>query len=167
MRQIVPLRPSDVPDLRELLADADLTLSGLGASTVRLWLLRDEDGVVAGSTGYELSGDGRHALVRSVAVHQGRRSQGWGLRLGAFALEQAALDGASRAWLFSRRSGPFWRRLGFEPAERDVLADVLSDTHQVRLFAGTGQLQREVAWSRPLPDAPAPSRYASYRSSPS
>lgn len=171
MPQIVPLRPSDVPDLHELLAEADLTLSGLEASTVRLWLLRDEDGAVAGSTGYELSGDGGHALVRSVAVHQDQRSRGWGRRLAAFALGQAALDGASRAWLFSRRSGPFRRRLGFLPADRDVLADVLADTHQVRLFARTGQLEREVAWSRPLADAaasaPTPSRYASYRSSPS
>lgn len=31
-----------------------------------------------------------------------------------------------------------------------VLATVLPETHQVRLFEETGQLHSEVAWSRPL-----------------
>ena len=31
-----------------------------------------------------------------------------------------------------------------------ALADVLAGTHQVRLFRETGQLGREVAWSRPI-----------------
>lgn len=51
---------------------------------------------------------------------------------------------------FSRRSGPFWQSLGFEPADRDELAAALADTQQVRLFQRTGQLSREVAWSREL-----------------
>lgn len=67
------------------------------------------------------------------------------------ALEQAAAEGATTAWLFSRRSGPFWQSLGFEPADRDRLADLLADTCQVRLFRQTGQLDHEVAWSRALP----------------
>lgn len=152
MQEPLRLRPPDVPDLVDFLARADLTLSGLNALTVRLWLLRDADGRVQGSTGYELSDDGRHALVRSVAVDPSRRGCGLGLQLAQFALERAAEDGAERAWLFSRRSGPFWRRLGFESADRDTLARVLAGTHQVRLFQRTGQLQREVAWSRSLAD---------------
>ncbi len=56
----------------------------------------------------------------------------------------------SRAWLFSRRSGPFWQSLGFESADRDELAEALAGTHQVRLFQQTGQVSREVAWSRLL-----------------
>ncbi len=63
---------------------------------------------------------------------------------------QAASAGAARAWLFSRRSGPFWQGLGFDPADRDDLATVLAGTTQVDLFRRTGQLAREVAWSRPL-----------------
>lgn len=68
------------------------------------------------------------------------------------ALAQAARSGATRAWLFSRRSGPFWQKLGFAPADRDELARVLPQTHQVRLFVESGQLGREVAWSRALDD---------------
>jgi len=111
---------------------------------------RDESGTIVGSTGYEMSSDGYHALIRSVAVGPSQRSRGRGSALARFALERAAKEGATTAWLFSRRSGPFWQSLGFEPADRDELARALADTHQVRLFQQTGQLAREVAWSRPL-----------------
>ncbi|PNW10257.1 GNAT family N-acetyltransferase [Microbacterium testaceum] len=143
-------RPTDVDALTDFLAAVDLTLSGLDAPTVRLWIERDVTGTVTGSTGYELSGDGRHALIRSVAVSPHARSRGRGTGLARFALARAADEGASRAWLFSRRSGPFWRSLGFVPADRDDLAAALADTHQVRLFSSTGQLDREVAWFRAL-----------------
>lgn len=140
----------DVEALTAFLSDVDLTLSGLDAPSVRLWIERDESGAIVGSTGYEISSDGRHVLIRSVAVSATQRSRGRGSALASFALERAVEEGAMRAWLFSRRSGQFWQSLGFEPADRDELAGALADTHQVRLFQQTGQLGREVAWSRPL-----------------
>lgn len=145
-----PVAPADVADLRAFLGEVDLTLAGLDAPTVRLWIERDDSGSVIGSTGYELSADGCHALIRSVGVSADRRAVGSGSRLASFALHDAARSGATRAWLFSRRSGPFWQKLGFAPADRDDLAAALPDTHQVRLFVGTGQLEREIAWSRAL-----------------
>lgn len=143
-------RPADVEALTSFLREVDLTLSGLDAPGVRLWLERNDLGAIVGSTGYELSADGRHALIRSVAVSPTRRSRGSGSALARFALERAATEGAGTAWLFSRRSGPFWQTLGFESASREELAAALADTHQVRLFRRTGQLGREVAWSRSL-----------------
>ncbi|MFE5209278.1 GNAT family N-acetyltransferase [Streptomyces sp. NPDC056600] len=139
-----------VAALTAFLGEADLTLSGLDAPSVRLWIDRAPDGTVTGSTGYELSADGRHALVRSVAVSPAARRSGHGSELARFALARAVEEGAEHAWLFSRRSGPFWRKLGFVPADRDALAAALADTEQVRLFTGTGQLAREVAWALPL-----------------
>ncbi|WP_406278875.1 GNAT family N-acetyltransferase [Embleya sp. NBC_00896] len=147
---LAPSTAADLPGLHDFLVRADLTLSGLDAPTVRLWLLRDAAGTVRGSTGYELSAGGEHALIRSVAVDHAARGQGLGMDLARYALDRAADAGARRAWLFSRRSGPFWRKLGFEPADRAHLADVLADTHQVTLFRSTGQLDREVAWARDL-----------------
>jgi N-acetylglutamate synthase-like GNAT family acetyltransferase len=150
----VPLEPvvtpSDVASLRAFLDAADLTLAGLDAPTVRLWLERDDTGAAVGSTGFELSADGAHALIRSVAVSPDLRAAGSGSRLARHALTEAAAAGAQCAWLFSRRSGPFWQKLGFEPADRRALAAALPETHQVRLFTETGQLDREVAWSRAL-----------------
>jgi N-acetylglutamate synthase-like GNAT family acetyltransferase len=143
-------RASDVEALTVFLREADLTLSGLDAPSVRLWLGRGERGEIVGCTGYEISADGQHALIRSVAVSPSQRSLGTGSALACFAFERATAEGATTAWLFSRRSGPFWQSLGFEPANRDELAEVLADTHQVRMFRQTGHLGREVAWSRTL-----------------
>jgi N-acetylglutamate synthase-like GNAT family acetyltransferase len=149
----MPLRrvaPDDLAELTSFLREADLTLSGLDAASVRLWVDVGDEGRVRGSTGYELSADGAHALIRSVAVDPAERSVGRGAGLARFAFAQAAAEGARTAWLFSRRSGPFWQRLGFAPADLDELASVLAGTHQVELFRQTGQLDREVAWSRSL-----------------
>ena len=153
MRGLEPSTPADVGELAAFLTAADLTLAGLDDPRVRLWLLRDETGALVGSTGFEASADGHDVIVRSVAVAAEARGTGLGTRLAEHALHRAAAGGARRAWLFSRRSGPFWRGLGFEPADRDELAAALATTQQVRLFVSTGQLGREIAWSRPL-DAP-------------
>ena len=140
----------DVRELRAFLSEADLTIAGLDSTAVRVWVERDHDGKIVGSTGYEASTDGADVLIRSVAVSSARRTVGAGTRLARFALEEAASSGATRAWLFSRRSGPFWQKLGFSLADRNELAAVLSDTQQVRLFTETGQLEQEVAWTRDL-----------------
>ncbi len=133
------------------LHEADLTLSGLDSPSLRLWIDRRDDEII-GCTGYELSEDRAHVLVRSVAVSPVARRAGRGRELARLALDRAAGDGARTAWLFSRRSGPFWESLGFTPADRDELVTVLAGTHQVRLFRRTGQLEREIAWSRSLAD---------------
>lgn len=140
----------DVPELREFLTEVDLTVAGLDEPGVRLWVERDARGDIVGSTGFELSADGRHALIRSVAVAADRRTAGTGSRLAVHAIEAARAAGASRAWLFSRRSGAFWQKLGFVSAECSELAAVLANAHQVRLFAQSGLLASEVAWSRGL-----------------
>lgn len=140
----------DADDLRAFLGEVDLTISGLDSPDIRLWIDRDDAGRVIGTTGFELSTDGAHALIRSVAVRPELRSAGRGSELAQFALAAAAQQGARTAWLFSRRSGPFWQELGFQPADRDALAIALGNTHQVRLFIESGQLEREVAWVRAL-----------------
>lgn len=153
-RSVTVVRASldDVDDLRGFLRDVDLTLAGLGEPTVQLWIERDTDGEIVGSTGFERSEDRSHALIRSVAVAPRHRTAGTGSRLARYAMDHARAAGATRAWLFSRRSGPFWQKLGFTSADRNELAAALPDAHQVRLFVETGQLEREVAWSQRLGD---------------
>ncbi|WP_104110450.1 GNAT family N-acetyltransferase [Arthrobacter sp. N199823] len=142
---------TDMAEISEFLGIADLTLSGLDSASVHLWISRDEtEGHIFATTGYESSVDGEHALIRSVAVDPARRKVGIGLELAQFAMERAVEAGAKQAWLFSRRSGPFWQKVGFTLAATKDLADALASTHQVQLFTETGQLGREVAWSRQL-----------------
>lgn len=118
---------------------------------MHLWILRDAttDRIFA-TTGFESSEDGLHALIQSVAVAPELRGGGIGLELAQFAMDRAVEAGAKQAWLFSRRSGPFWQKAGFSSADTKDLAVALASTHQVQLFAETGQLEREVAWSRQL-----------------
>lgn len=151
MLPLTPVTPQDLAEVTEFLRIADLTPSGLDSPSVRLWAARDAlSGRIFASTGYECSDDNRDVLIRSVAVDPALRGSGIGLELARFALDRAAESGADRAWLFSQRSGPFWQRVGFASADKNELALALASTHQVRLFTETGQLQREVAWSRLL-----------------
>ena len=144
------VRPADVGSVTEFLREADLTLSGLDEPSVRLWVARDATGRIVGSTGHELNRSGDAALVRSVAVHPAHRGAGRGTALARVALDRAAAEGATAAWLFSRRSGPFWQGLGFASADCAELAAVFADTHQVRMFQETGRISIEVAWTRTL-----------------
>ncbi|ALV47204.1 acetyltransferase [Arthrobacter alpinus] len=142
---------SDIAEISDFLRIADLTLSGLDSPKVHLWISRNETtGRIFASTGYESSDDGRHALIRSVAVDPELRRTGIGLELAQFAMDRAVEAGANQAWLFSRRSGPFWQKAGFTSADTKDLAVALAATHQVQLFTETGQLGREVAWCRQL-----------------
>jgi N-acetylglutamate synthase-like GNAT family acetyltransferase len=151
VRELTPVTPEDRADLTQFLHVADLTVSGLDSPSVRLWVARDAaTAEIVGSTGFELSADRRHALIRSVAVDPRLRGEGHGLALARFAISEAATAGAHTAWLFSRRSGPFWQKLGFTSADRTALATALATTEQVRLFAASGQLEREIAWSMTL-----------------
>lgn len=85
---------ADIDELRDFLGEVDLTLSGLDAPTVKLWTEHDPDGSIIGSTGYELSPDGAHALIRSVAVAPGRHAADAGSRLAMFAISDATRSGA-------------------------------------------------------------------------
>ena len=145
-----PLRPGEAEELGAFLGLCDLTVSGVDSPSVALWIVRGTAGRIVGSTGFELSSSRRDALVRSVAVHPDFRGTGTGLKLAQFALDAATAAGAERAWLFSRRSGEFWMRLGFVRTTTDELGGALSGTHQVDLFRETGQLEREVAWTKKL-----------------
>jgi len=101
--------PQDLDAVAAFLRVADLTLSGLDSPTVRLWTARDaETGRIVASTGFERSDDNEHVLIRSVAVAPALRGLGVGLQMARFALDRAAESGATRAGLFSRRSGRFW-----------------------------------------------------------
>ncbi|MDP9903099.1 GNAT family N-acetyltransferase [Arthrobacter bambusae] len=141
----------EIGEISEFLRIADLTLSGLDSPMVHLWISRKKmTGRIFATTGYEISAGGSHALIRSVAVDPELRGTGIGLDLARFAMDRAVEAGAKQAWLFSRRSGPFWQKVGFTSADTNDLAVALASTHQVQLFTETGQLGREVAWTRQL-----------------
>lgn len=54
--------PIELAELEKFLRSVDLTVTGLSDASVHAWVERDGDGAVVGSTGWEVSGDGCHAL---------------------------------------------------------------------------------------------------------
>lgn len=63
-----PVPNDDIQELRAFLSEADLTGAGLDSTAVRVWVERDPNGRIVGSTGYEASTDGADVVIRSVAV---------------------------------------------------------------------------------------------------
>ena len=77
---LTPASAADVAQLREFLRDADLTLAGLDDESVRLWVDRDADGTVVGSTGYECSRDGRVRGSAQKSPTEERQDDEWRAR---------------------------------------------------------------------------------------
>lgn len=125
-------------------------LAGLDEPTVYIWVKCDASIEIVGSTGFELSNDRKYAPIRSVAVARQHRAAGAGARPARHGIDHACATGATRTWLFSRRSGQFWKQLGFAGADKHELAAALPETHHVRHFVESGQLDREVTWSQSL-----------------
>lgn len=144
--QVRPAEPSDMAAIRACLEASDLTLAGVGSTDLRLFVLQTRAGQTAGVTGYEIAGS--HALVRSVAVAPAMRGHGLGGLLAELAFDHATGSGAHQLWLFARRTGAFWQRLGFRLTPTDELVTVLRHTQQVSHFMETGQVDREIAWTR-------------------
>lgn len=149
MRDPVPAARGDISELTAFLHAADLTSVGLDDPDLHLWIDLDPDGRIVATTGFELVDSA--VLLRSLAVTPLLRGAGRGTWLVRFALDRAIDFGATRAWLFSRSSGPFWQSMGFEPAATEDLVAAVGSTQQVLAFTVTGQLDDEQAWTRALP----------------
>jgi len=144
--RVRPAGPADTAAVLACLQSCDLTLAGVGTPDLHLSVLETRTGQTVGVTGYEAAG--AHALIRSVAVAPSLRGNGLGAMLAEVAFDQATSGGAEQLWLFSRRSGAFWQRLGFRLTPTDDLVAVLPHTWQVTHFTESGQITREIAWTR-------------------
>lgn len=118
MTLLTPASAADTAALTEFLSGVDLTVSGLDSPSVRIWTERDNRGEIIATTGFELSADNQHALVRSVAVHPSVQRTGAGTKLATFALARADEKGAERAWLFSRSSGQLAQEVAWSKSLR-------------------------------------------------
>lgn len=139
--------PADVSSVLACLRACDLTLAGVGADDVRLSVLEDRAGRIVGVTAFEVGG--ADALVRSVAVAPTLRGHGLGRLLAEAAFQGAAsVPGVERLWLLASRNGSFWQRLGFRLVPTADLAAALPHTWQVTALVESGQIEREIAWTR-------------------
>jgi len=114
-------RPSDLPEVLELLRGHGLPLAGV-EQVSHLVVARDA-GRVVGAAALELYADG--ALLRSVAVAPADQGQRVGHRLTEATLNAAREQGVDTVFLLTTTAERFFPRFGFERISRaDVPASV-------------------------------------------
>jgi N-acetylglutamate synthase-like GNAT family acetyltransferase len=96
--------------LRNLLAQIELGADDVLAPGTRYWLA-ENGGDVVGVVGLEYGAGA--VLLRSAAVRPDMRGAGLGAALVGHALDHAAAEGHTRAYLFSTGAGSYWARQGF------------------------------------------------------
>jgi arsenite methyltransferase len=109
-----PARAEDVPAIEELLATSGLTAVEVAASLER-FLVADRGGIV-GVIGSEYNG--KAALLRSLAVAPAARKAGIAAALMDEALARAKAAGSATSFLFTNTAPDYFKRIGFEPVER-------------------------------------------------
>jgi amino-acid N-acetyltransferase len=110
-----------------LLDECGLPHADLDTPEVRLFgfFLDDE---LAGMVGLECHG--RVGLLRSLAVAQQQRGTGLGAMMTAHAERRADEFGLDELYLLTMTAADFFKRLGYRPADRDEVPEVIRGTAQ-------------------------------------
>ena len=116
--RVGPARGGDWPEILALLEENGLPKEGLEG---HLALTAREGKRIVGSAALELYGSS--ALLRSVAVADGRRGEGLGGWLIREALGLAREHGARHAYLLTETADGFFPRFGFRPVSRSEVPE--------------------------------------------
>lgn len=116
--RIETARPEDLAVVVSMLDQAGLPPDGVDALGDRLWLARDDRGVL-GCVGLESYGG--DALLRSLCVVPEGRGRGIGGLLVHHVLEQARRLGVGGIYLLTTTAAGYFPRHGFVVIERDVV----------------------------------------------
>jgi amino-acid N-acetyltransferase len=117
-------RSSDEPLVIGFLAAVKLPIEGLRGRFPEGYVVAQRQGVLVGVAGVELYDD--VALLRSVAVVEGRRSLGVGRSLVENRLGFAKARGVERVFLLTTTAESYFSRLGFSPANRAEVSPALA-----------------------------------------
>ncbi|HYK41867.1 MAG TPA: arsenic resistance N-acetyltransferase ArsN2 [Thermoanaerobaculia bacterium] len=120
---------SDFEAATALLRRSGLPVNGLADHFSRA-LVAEDDGAVIGCVALEMYGE--VALLRSLAVEEGRRGERLGERLSAAALAAAKAAGVRDVYLLTQTAEKFFPRFGFAVEERALAPQVLSRSEEFR-----------------------------------
>lgn len=112
-----PARSTELDVICALLQGAGLPPYDLTARHLRRFIVAEDRGVIVGAVGLE--GEGRAALLRSLAVAPVYQRRGLGQRLVEAAERQARHEGAAELYLLTTTAEAFFAGLGYESTERD------------------------------------------------
>jgi len=132
--------PEELPGIERLLAAAGLPVPQPEDPPVTFLVLVEGDEVVA-CAGYEQYDDA--ALIRSVAVADGRRGAGLGRRLVRALVSELFGRRVPEVWLVTLDAMEFFAEFGFEAMERDEVAEAVRESPEFSLHAcGNGTWMR-------------------------
>lgn len=122
-----PVRPDEL-DRVEALLDA----AGLPSSDVRAkpecFVLASVDSAVVGVGGIERHGS--VGLLRSIAIRDVHRSEGYGTALCRGLERTAGAAGLETLYLLTTTAAPFFRRLGYDEVDREAVPPSIQESTQ-------------------------------------
>lgn len=133
---------ADLAVAATLLKSNDLSTDGLGVDGSVYWLAGAPE--AKGVCGVEV--DGGYGLLRSLAVSQDDRGRGLAKTLVDHAQAWAREQGLIALYTFSKDTGPFFERRGWDEVPVAEAADQLRGAHQVRRYERLGWYEDERAF---------------------
>jgi amino-acid N-acetyltransferase len=122
-----PATPADLPRVHALLTANMLPLDGLDPQ-LATYVVAEQAGEIVGVAGTEPCGDGTHALLRSVAVHDAWKGKGLGRALVDRAIADAEARGRSALYLLTTTAEHYFPSFGFRHVERTEVPEAVQGT---------------------------------------
>ncbi|MDX1480689.1 MAG: arsenic resistance N-acetyltransferase ArsN2 [Woeseiaceae bacterium] len=140
--QLRPAAAADWPRIRDLLIDAGLPTSDLGAGRTADFLVAvDAANGVVGCVALEPLGD--CGLLRSLVVDAACRGGGLAARLVDAVVAKARRESVGELWLLTIDAADYFARLGFVRAPREHAPESVRSTPEFSsLCPGSAQLMR-------------------------
>ena len=113
---ISPARAEDLEAIKALLVESGLPTEGVDDHWKTFLVARDGDAIVAcgGAEAYQFA-----ALIRSVAVMPGHRSNGIGRKIVRQLLDRLASRGLREFYLLTTTAEEYFKKRGFKTIDRD------------------------------------------------
>jgi L-amino acid N-acyltransferase YncA len=139
-------RAADRQEIAALLDACHLPTAGF-VDHLHEFLVAERGGGIAGSAGLEVCG--RCALLRSVAVRPGERSDGLGQELVHRLLDAAHARGLAEVYLLTETAEPFFLRFGFITVERASAPPALAASAEFQGACGESAVLMRLSLARP------------------
>lgn len=124
-------RREDLPGIQDLLHRCGLPATDVEEHLEHFLVVRRDGGII-GTVGLEVFGNA--ALLRSLAVEESRRDEGWGKALYERAEEYSRVRGIRELSLLTTTAEGFFAQRGFTRVESAKIADYVKQTKEFRLF---------------------------------
>lgn len=132
MIEIQLARADNLSAIHSLLRDCALPIDDITSAHLKHFLILSDGVQLAGCIGIEPLGV--NALLRSLAVRDIFRGDGWGERLVQEAETHARNVGVSSLFLLTTTAASFFKRLGYQPVDRAQTPASLRETKQFSML---------------------------------